>query len=126
MTSGIIAEGANAVIEGVHIQPGTLKNQSDGIIEVLINPDSVTHRSMFMRKHELEKLATVSADETVRENEFEAARAIQEFMIKEAEKSKVQILPLEDYDEVRKSISSLVVSRVRNLLNSLEDGVTTE
>ncbi|MFW9807536.1 MAG: hypothetical protein ACFFFK_12480, partial [Candidatus Thorarchaeota archaeon] len=126
MAAGIISEGTNAVVEGVHIQPGTLKNLSDGIIEVLINPDTATHRAMFMGKHELEKLETVSADETVRESEFEATHAIQEFMIEAAEKSSIQILPLKDYDKTRKSISSLVVSKTRSLLRAIEDGVTTQ
>lgn len=125
MTEGIITEGANAVVEGVHIQPGTLQKLGPGVIEVLINPDPRTHKAMFAGKHNLEKLRTVSEDMSIREKEFKATRAIQEFMIDSAEKADVPIVPLTGYDETRVTIASLIISRVRNVLMSLEDGVTT-
>jgi 2-phosphoglycerate kinase len=122
MTQGIIEEGANAVVEGVHIQPGSLKNLNPGVIEVLINPDATTHKAMFTGKYNLEKLRTVSEDTEVRKKEFDATRNIQDFMIATAEKTRIPIVPLTGYDEARISISSLIVSRVRNLLSSFEDG----
>ncbi|MHA2353296.1 MAG: hypothetical protein ACXABX_09280 [Candidatus Thorarchaeota archaeon] len=68
MTENIIAEGAIAVVEGVHILPGSLQGISSGVIEVLINPDVVTHKAMFAGKYEMGKLRTVSEDFAVREN----------------------------------------------------------
>ncbi len=124
MTQGIVDEGANAVIEGVHIQPGSLQQLSPGVIEVLINPNQSTHQAMFTGKHNLEKLRTVSEDTTVRKEEFGATRNIQDFMITAAEKGEISIVPLIGYEEARIMISSLIVDRIRNLLSLLEDGAS--
>ncbi|MGD9396608.1 MAG: hypothetical protein PVJ05_09295, partial [Candidatus Thorarchaeota archaeon] len=122
MAKRVIEEGAIGVIEGVHIQPGILQNMSSGVIEILINPNYETHRAMFSSKHEIGKLTTVSDDKTVRRKEFEATRAIQEFMIEEAQKSDVSIIELTSYEEIYQNISTLIVSRVRNLIDSSEEG----
>lgn len=121
MTEKFVTEGAIAVIEGVHVEPGTLEKLSPGVVEVLVNPDLDTHRSMFASKHATGKLKTVSKDIHVRMTEFESARAIQEYMIKIAEKSKISIVPLTEYDEARKKVSSIIVSRVEKLLRSFEE-----
>ncbi|NHI88229.1 MAG: hypothetical protein EAX87_01830 [Candidatus Thorarchaeota archaeon] len=121
MLERLVAEGTTAVIEGVHLEPGTLEKLSPGLVEVLVNPNPDTHRSMFASKHAIGKLKTVSKDIHVRETEFESARAIQEYMIKIAEKSKVPIVPLTEYDEARKKVSSIIVSRVEKLLRSFEE-----
>ncbi|MBY8996300.1 MAG: hypothetical protein KGD60_01115 [Candidatus Thorarchaeota archaeon] len=125
MTKRIIAEGVIAVVEGVQIQPGTLQSISPAVIEVLINPDVKTHRAMFAGKHEKGKLTTVSDDLTVRDKEFVATRAIQDYMIAIAEKKDVPIIALTDYDDARQEISDLIISRVRNLLSSFEEGAST-
>lgn len=122
MIERLIAEGAFTVIEGVHLEPGTLEKLGPGVVEVLVNPDPDTHRSMFASKYAIGKLKTVSKDIHVRKTEFESARAIQEYMIKIAEKSKIPIVPLTEYDEARKKVSSLIVSRVEKLLRSFEEG----
>lgn len=126
MTERIIAEGTIAVVEGVHIQPSTLQSLSPGVIEVLINPDVKTHKAMFTGKHEMGKLRTVSKDKTVRDKEFEATRAIQEYMLAAAEKEDVPIIALTGYDDVYQAISALVISRVRNLISSFEEGAITK
>ena len=122
MTEGIVAEGANAVIEGVHLQPGAMKDLNTGVVEVLINPPPSTHKAMFSGKHNLEKLRTVSEDINVREREFEATRSIQEYMLTAAKEREVSIVQLISYEEARKSISSLILERVGKLLESLNDG----
>jgi 2-phosphoglycerate kinase len=92
------------------------------VIEVLINPDAKTHRAMFAGKHEMGKLTTVSEDLTVRDKEFVATRAIQDYMIALAEKTDVPIIAMTDYDDAHQAISDLILSRVRNLLGSFEEG----
>ena len=121
MIERLVTEGTIAVIEGVHLEPGTLEKLGPGVVEVLVNPDPETHRSMFASKYAIGRLKTVSEDIHVRKTEFEAARAIQEYMIKAAEKSRVAIVPLTDYDEARKKVSSIIVSRVEKLLHSFEE-----
>ena len=122
MIENIIAEGTIAVVEGVHILPGSLQGFSPSAIEFLINPDAVTHKAMFAGKYEMGKLRTVSEDITVRAKEFEATRAIQEYMLEEAEKATVPVIALTDYDDALISISTHIVSVVRNLLSSFEEG----
>jgi 2-phosphoglycerate kinase len=118
----LVAEGAIGVIEGVHLEPGTLEKTGPGVVEVLVNPNPDTHRLMFASKHAIGKLKTISKDIHIREAEFGSARAIQEYMIKIAEKSKIPIVPLTEYDDARKKVSSIIVSRVKKLLHSFEEG----
>ena len=126
MTEKIIAEGTIAVVEGVHIIPGTVQGLSPGVIEILINPDESTHKAMFAGKLSQGKLRTVSEDVSVRVKEFDASRAIQTYMIEAAEKNKVPILELINYDDIRQKISALIITRVRKLLSSFEEGATTK
>ena len=120
MTEKIIAEGTIAVVEGVHIIPGTVQGLSPGVIEIL------THKAMFAGKLSQGKLRTVSEDVSVRVKEFDATRAIQMYMIEAAEKNKVPILELINYDDIREKISALIITRVRKLLSSFEEGATTK
>jgi len=120
MTERIVSEGAIAVLEGVHLQPGTIKNLGSGVIEALINPDYETHRAMFANKHTVGKLRTVTDDMTVREKEFEAAYSIQKYMLSKAEKEHVPIIPLTSYEEARLKISTLIIAVVQEILNSFD------
>lgn len=122
MIERLVAEGTMAVVEGVHLEPGKLQTLSSGVVEILLNPNPETHRSMFTSKCSIGKLKTVSEELCVRESEFEDTRVIQDYMIKEAEKSGVTILPLTEYDETRKKVYSIIVSKVERLLHSFEDG----
>ena len=122
MAERVIAEGAIAVLEGVHLEPGVLQGLSPGVIEILINPDTETHRAMFASKHAVGKLKTISENMSVRKNEFEGTRAIQEYMIKIAKTSNIPIVPLTGYDEARREIASIILSKIEKLLNSFEDG----
>jgi 2-phosphoglycerate kinase len=126
MTKRVISEGAIAVIEGVHIHPGVLQKLSQGVIEVLVNPEIETHRAMFASKHDIGKLKTVTDDKTVRSKEFEATRTIQDYMISQADKAGVPIVSLTSYEDVRTTISKLIIARVRNLLDSFEEGGETQ
>jgi len=125
MTERVIAEGAISVIEGVHIEPGSLQDLSSGVCEILINPDRESHRAMFASKHAIGKLRTVSEDIAVRDMEFEATRLIQEYMIDKAKKRKVTIIPLTGYDDARKAISTFIISKARGILSSFEEGSTS-
>ena len=122
MIKRVVSEGAISVIEGVHIEPGSLQSLSSGVIEFLINPEYEMHRAMFASKHEIGKLTTVCDDKTVRGKEFECTRVIQDYMIGKAKSADVHIIDLNSYDEALQKISSLIISRVRDFLGSFEEG----
>ena len=126
MTENIIAEGTIAVVEGVHILPGALQGLSSGVIEFLINPDAVTHKEMFAGKYRTGKLRTVSDDITIRDREFEATRAIQEYMLEAAVRTAIPVIALTDYNHARISISAHIIRVVEDLLASLEEGVSAK
>ena len=126
MTERVIAEGAIAVIEGVHIEPGTLQGLSPSVVEVMINPDRNIHRAMFSSKRDIGKLKTVSEDPNVRNREFEATRTIQDYMIQIAKQSNVPIITLTEYDDAFREICSLIISKARELIRAFEDGAAKE
>jgi 2-phosphoglycerate kinase len=114
----LLDEGANALIEGVHLIPGTFRASDTSILEVLINPSKETHRIMFLGKHLEGKLRTVSSDVSIRNEEFEAARQIQNYMITCALENGVPVIPLESYEAARIEISKLVIKLVRKLIDN--------
>jgi len=112
----IAQEGADAVIEGVHIRPGTLKGLSAGVTEAVVEPGEDSHRAMFMTKHAAAKLRTVSGDHATREREFQATRLIQEYLVDMARRAGVHILQLSDYDQAEKDICNLVVESAKRII----------
>ena len=111
-----INEGTDALVEGVHIIPGALEGLSIGVIEILINPDAMTHEEMFVSKYRSGKLRTVSKDEAIRTKEFQAAKMIQEYMVEQAKAKKINIVPFKDYGSTVTSISEIVVKKVEAIL----------
>jgi 2-phosphoglycerate kinase len=112
-----VAEGTDALVEGVHIIPGALEGMSEGVIEILINPDIKTHEEMFVSKYRSGKLRTVSKDEGIRTNEFQAAKIIQEYMVEQAETKNIHIIPFKDYGSAVTSISEIIVKKVKAILD---------
>jgi 2-phosphoglycerate kinase len=110
-------EGTDALVEGVHIIPGTLDGLGKGIIEVLVNPDTKTHEEMFVSKYRSGKLRTVSKDEKIRTAEFQAAKMIQEYMIEQAKNKKTNIIRFNNYESAVSIISDIVVKKVEELIN---------
>lgn len=116
MIKQIHAEGAIAVLEGVHLQPGSITHLSKGTLEILINPDEQTHKAMFTSKHEAGKLKSVSKDSRTREEEFQSTRKIQEYMIVEAKKHNLSIIDLDIYEDTRSAISKLIISKAEQII----------
>lgn len=112
----VLDEGTEALVEGVHILPGKLKGLGPSVIEILINPDSANHRAMFLTKHSTSGLKTVSADTELRETEFMAARAIQEYMEKLAKSSNVEIVPLISFEDASERIRVIILDVIRELV----------
>ncbi|MHA1290162.1 MAG: hypothetical protein ACTSPB_22505, partial [Candidatus Thorarchaeota archaeon] len=98
MVKRIYSEGASAIVEGVHLEPGSINQIGSGVLEILVNPDEDTHKSMFITKYVAGKLRTVSKDASTREEEFLSTRKIQDYMIYKAEKNKIPIIELESYE----------------------------
>ncbi|MHA2114334.1 MAG: hypothetical protein ACXABM_02470, partial [Candidatus Thorarchaeota archaeon] len=86
------------------------------IIEVLINPNDETHKSMFMSKHNAAKLRTVSENTTTREREYEGTRAIQEYMSKLAKSANVPLVEMNNFEDATSAISKIIVESVRMLI----------
>ena len=116
----ILEEGAVAIIEGVHVQPGSLGSMGKSVIEVVINPSSKTHRAMFLNKHAAGKLRTVSENQSIRTKEFESTRIIQDYIVACALKQGVSVVEMESYETARAQISGLIIERVRNLVEAHE------
>ncbi len=116
MTKRIISEGADAVIEGVHIQPGTLQELNEGILEIMINPNRELHRTMFVSKNEMGRLRSVTADMSVREREFTSTRMIQEYMIELANERNIPVVELEDYEQARREINRIILTKMNHLI----------
>jgi len=112
----VIGEGAIAVCEGVHLQPGTIRGNAANILEIVINPDPNAHKTMFLSKNTTGKLRSVSQDLSVRNQEFNAARKIQDYLVSCALQQGVPIVNMESYEEARMEISNLILDAVRNLL----------
>ncbi len=112
----ILSEGAIAVCEGVHLQPGSIKGNETNILEIVVNPNQNTHKAMFLSKNRAGKLRSVSQDPSIRIQEFDAARKIQDYLVTCALEQNVPIVNMESYEEARKEISNLILDAVRNLL----------
>ncbi|MHA2379092.1 MAG: hypothetical protein ACXADS_07435 [Candidatus Thorarchaeota archaeon] len=117
----VLQEGAEAIVEGVHIVPGDFQGIGTGILEVFVNPEEELHRTMFLAKHSTTGLKTVTGDIQVRENEFNATRRIQDFMLDCAIERSVNIVALDDYDGAVKELNRLVMGAIRRLVDTTED-----
>ncbi|TFG33640.1 hypothetical protein EU527_07475 [Candidatus Thorarchaeota archaeon] len=120
MVYRIISEGAIAVIEGVHIQPGSMKNISEGVLEILINPSYQIHQMMFSSKSGIGKLRSVSSDEQVRKDEFISTRIIQEYLEKHAIQNEITIINMQDYEQANQEIYRLIVMKMNQLIRSYQ------
>jgi len=117
----VLEEGAEAIVEGVHIVPGDFQDLGTGILEVLVNPEENVHKAMFLAKHSTSGLKTVSDDTQDREREFEATRLIQEFMVKRATEMSVDAITLVDYEEAANELRVLVMDYIRRIIETTED-----
>jgi 2-phosphoglycerate kinase len=119
---GLVWEGTEALVEGVHIIPGSLRGLGPGILEILIHPEEATHRAMFLAKNSASGLKTVSADAKVRNHEFQATRLIQEYMAHLAESNSTQVVMLVDYEQASEEIRRHVLDKIRHLLKGTSGG----
>jgi 2-phosphoglycerate kinase len=116
LTKRVLSEGAMAVVEGVHIVPGTLGPLSGGVIEAVISPAPEMHEAMFYSKHSIGRLRSVSKDEKDRREEFEATRRIQKFMEAKARESGVAIVVLDEYEQAIGELSLLIRQTMDSLI----------
>ncbi|RDE16258.1 MAG: hypothetical protein C4K49_05055 [Candidatus Thorarchaeota archaeon] len=117
----VLTEGADAVVEGVHVIPGAMRDLGLGVIEVLVDPPADTHRAMFMTKYAAAKLKTVTDDPRVREAEFAATRMIQDYLVEQARGTGIHIVELSDYDRAEKDICNIVIQSVRDMIRTREN-----
>ncbi|MFX1415333.1 MAG: hypothetical protein ACFFC0_00915 [Promethearchaeota archaeon] len=117
----VLEEGAEAIVEGVHMVPGSFQDLGNGVLEVLVNPQQDVHKAMFLAKHSTSGLKTVSDDVEDREREFEAARLIQDFMLERATETSVDTVTLIDYEEAATNLRLLVMDHIRRMIDTIED-----
>ena len=120
MVQRVVAEGADTVVEGVHILPGDLHNICPSVLEVLVNPAPKVHKEMFITKHLTGKLRTVSDNESDRLKEFRAARLIQDYMVECVFKSETEIVGFTDYRQAEDAICQLVVAKIESLVEDFK------
>jgi 2-phosphoglycerate kinase len=120
MVQRVVAEGADTVVEGVHILPGDLHNICPSVLEVLVNPAPKVHKEMFITKHLTGKLRTVSENESDRLKEFRAARLIQDYMVECVFKSETEIVGFTDYRQAEDAICQLVVAKIESLVEDFK------
>jgi len=118
MVKQIQAEGAIAVLEGVHLRPGSISHLSKGTLEILINPDEETHKAMFVSKYVAAKLKSVSKESITREEEFQSTRKIQDYMISEAQKHDLSVIDLKSYEDARSEISKLIIDKKERIIRN--------
>jgi 2-phosphoglycerate kinase len=120
-TKRLFKEGVSAVIEGVHIVPGSLMKLSDCIIEILIHPDNDTHWNMFKNKAEGSGLKTVSDNLDSRHDEYTATREIQDYLENQAKENEVPIVELESYEETEDNIDRVIFDHISELVDALSN-----
>ena len=112
----IIDEGTDAIIEGVHIVPGSLVKLGAGVLEVLIHPTCEDHRVMFQSKSSAASLRSVSSKEEVRDVEFRATREIQDYLYSQARENEVAIIQFHDYESAERDLDELVLKKMKELV----------
>jgi 2-phosphoglycerate kinase len=116
LTKRVLHEGATAVVEGVHIVPGTLGPLSSSVIEAVLSPSPEMHEAMFYSKHSIGRLRSVSENEAERRQEFEATRRIQEYLEAKANESGVAIVEFDEYEYALEQLSALVRETIKSLI----------
>lgn len=111
-----IDEGTAAIVEGVHLIPGQFQQLSDGVLEVLVNPNEDLHRDMFLLKHEATGLSTVCSDNQVRLEEFGATRKIQDYLAESARSSGVAIVEMESYEDALDNVHKIIMHKLAKLV----------
>jgi 2-phosphoglycerate kinase len=115
MTERILSEGTLGVVEGVHVIPGEFTKLGQGVIEVLINPEREVHRGMFISKHD-SGLRTVSGNKDTREQEFESACAIQDYLKDIASKEKIPIVMMTNFEDAYSMVAKVILDGVKTMI----------
>lgn len=115
MTERILSEGTLGVVEGVHVIPGEYQGFSQGVVEVLINPEEDVHRAMFVSKHD-SGLRTVSEDIETRDQEFVATRAIQDYLSDVATKERIPTIMMTSFKDAYGEVRKVILNRVKKIV----------
>ncbi len=112
----IVREGADCLVEGVHILPGSLNKSSSGVVEIVIDPPPDVHRAMFIGKSRGSGLKTVSNDVQQRIQEFEVAHEIQQYLVQYAQEREVHIVRLHTYNQALNEIRRHVITSIEKIV----------
>ncbi len=108
-------EGANALVEGVHLLPGVVtgENVAFAVIEV---PYEV-HRAFIFVKSRRAELKDVGRDPRRREEEFRLIREVHDFLVREAKKRGVPVIRFTNYGETVKGFIDIIYDTVRGIVD---------
>ncbi|MFW9933148.1 MAG: hypothetical protein ACFFDR_10875 [Candidatus Thorarchaeota archaeon] len=109
-------EGTMAIIEGVHVIPGSIQSMGNSVLELLIHPSIDLHHDMFTLKQEASGLKTVSSEMDIREKEFQDTRSIQDYMYNQASQNGIPIIEFSDYESALIEISEIIIERITHLI----------
>jgi len=116
----ISREGTDAVVEGVHLIPGSMASLGSNVVEVVVDPPPAVHRAMFIAKSVMSGLTTVSTDLNVRSREFDDTRLIQDYLVNTAKALDIPVVPLVEYSDALSTIRGLVLGYMKRALETRE------
>ena len=114
-------EGANALLEGVHLIPGTIQgeNIAFGVLEVPLE----VHRAFAMVKAKRSELKDIGRTEREREEEFQGIRAVHGFLVKEARRRGIPVITFIDYEGAVRGFIDIIYERVREIVERYSTNV---
>ena len=109
-------EGANALLEGVHLVPGLIEGEN--IVSVVLEVPYEVHKAFVLIKAKRSELKDIGRSEEEREREFLSIRAVHDFLVSEARKKGTPIVTFTTYEETIKRIIDLFYEKVRRIVEA--------
>ncbi len=107
-------EGANALLEGVHLIPGIIEGEN--IVSVVLEVPYEIHRAFVLVKARRSELKDIGRSEEEREQEFLSIRAVHDFLVSEARKRGTPVVTFTSYEETVKRIIDLICEKVKGIV----------
>ena len=109
-------EGANALLEGVHLIPGLIEGEN--IVSAVLEVPYEVHKAFVLIKAKRSELKDIGRSEEEREREFLSIRAVHDFLISEARKKGTPIVTFTTYEETIKRIIDLFYEKVKAIVEA--------
>ncbi len=112
-------EGANALLEGVHLIPGVVEGENIvfGVLEV----PKETHRAFALIKSRRSELKDIGKTGEEREEEFRGIRAVHDFLVSEARRMGTPVITFTDYESTVRGFIDVIYERVKEIVGRYGD-----